>query len=85
MVRVAMLTTTDNPYDPFDSFDDWYAYDVANDHHSSSLLARLAIVSDALSEADYALAVEQAIDEIILEKVNPLHIKVVREQESKYV
>lgn len=35
-----MLTTTDNPYNPFDDFDSWYAYDQAKGHCTCEYLAR---------------------------------------------
>lgn len=60
-----MLTTTDNPFSPFDDWDEWYAYDEAKGYHSSALLARIANTSDELSEPDQALAIEQAINDVI--------------------
>ena len=74
-----MLTTVDNPYDPFDEFDLWFSYDTRKGHHSLPLLARVAIVSDELSDADQAIAIENAIDEIVKENVSGLHRKVSRE------
>lgn len=62
-----MLTTIDNPYDPFDEFDLWLGYDETNGYFSSALLARVALYSDEMSEADQDLAIEQAINEIIKE------------------
>jgi hypothetical protein len=76
---VAMLTTVDNPYNPFDQWDEWYAYDVRSGHNSSSLLARIAAVSDETSEADQNVALVNAIDEIVQENVNGLYKKVERE------
>lgn len=59
-----MLTTTDNPFDPFTDFDEWYAWDERAGYHTCSYLARIARTSDALSDADQDLAIERAIDEI---------------------
>jgi hypothetical protein len=67
-----MLTTIDNPYDPFDEFDLWLGYDESNGYFSSPLLARVAYYSDEMSEADQDLAIDKAIDEII--KEDPLLI-----------
>ena len=71
-----MLTTVDNPYDPFTRFDEWYTYDVQQDYHSCAFLARIVITSDELSEADQALAIEVAIDEIVRENILGLYRKV---------
>ncbi len=61
----SMLTTVDNPYDPFDHYDEWYAYDSRHGHHTPGYLARIAFLSDEISEADQHHALELAIDEII--------------------
>ena len=60
-----MLTTVDNPNNPFTHFDEWYAWDEAAGYHTTGYLARIVITSDELSEADQSLAIEQAIDEIV--------------------
>ncbi len=75
----SMLTTTDNPYDPFDNYDEWWAYDFRVGHHTPGYLARIAVVSDELSEADQSRAIELAIDEIVSENINGLYKKVTRE------
>ncbi len=74
----SMLTTTDNPFDPFDQYDEWYAHDARLGHHTPSFLARVTVLSDETSEADQDLAVEYAIDEIVMENVNGLYKKVTR-------
>lgn len=71
-----MLTTTDNPHNPFTHFDEWYAFDVAAGHHTTSLLGRVVRTSDDLSEADQDAAIESAIDEIVRENVSGLYRKV---------
>jgi len=73
-----MLTTVDNPYDPFDHFDEWDQWDRSNGYFSSAFLARVVIMSDEMSEADQALAIESAIDEIVRENVNGMYRKVTR-------
>lgn len=72
----SMLTTVDNPYDPFTQFDEWYAYDESKGYHTTSLLARITRTSHELSEPDQSLAIEQAIDEIVFENVSGMHRKV---------
>lgn len=67
-----MLTTIDNPFNPFTQFDEWFAFDEQKGYHSCAYLARVANTSLELSDADYALEVEQAIDDII--KYDPLQI-----------
>jgi hypothetical protein len=71
-----MLTTVDNPYDPFTQFDDWYAYDTASGYNSSALLARVVRLSDELSEADQSAAIESAIDEVVQFNASGVHRKV---------
>ena len=75
----SMLTTTDNPYDPFDDYDEWYAYDNSKGYNTPGLLARITITSDELSEPDQYLAIDQAIDEIVLENVSGIFKKVSRD------
>ncbi len=71
-----MLTTVDNPFDPFTQFDEWYSFDVASGYNTSALLARVVVTSDELSEADQSRAIESAIDEIVRENVSGVHRKV---------
>ena len=60
-----MLTTVDNPFDPFTNWDEWYAYDEAKGYCTSGLLARIAKTSNELSEKEQNEDVEEAIDEIL--------------------
>lgn len=75
-----MLTTFDNPFDPFTQWDEWYAWDLNAGYHTPGLLARISKSSDELAEADQHLAVQQAIDEIVRENVSGMHRKVLRGQ-----
>lgn len=71
-----MLTTIDNPYNPFTQFDEWLAFDESKGYHSCAYLARIVITSDELSETDQALSNEEAIDEIVSMNVLGLYKKV---------
>ena len=59
-----MLTTIDNPYDPFTQFDEWLEFDTLKGYNTCSYLARLANTSDALSDELNSRAINDAIDEI---------------------
>ena len=67
-----MLTTIDNPYNPFDEFDQWFMFDNAHGYGSCQYLARIARTSDSLSEKENDEEVERAIDEII--RLDPFNI-----------
>lgn len=65
-----MLTTTDNPFDPFEQFDSWYQFDLDRSRQNGtndccSYLDRIARTSDQLSEEENDKEIERAIDEII--------------------
>lgn len=70
------LTTKDNPYDPFDEFDLWYAFDLTHGYRTLDLLARVVRTSDELSDADQARAAEDGMDEIVFNDVEDLFVKV---------
>lgn len=71
-----MLTTMDNPYDPFTQFDEWLQFDESSGYHTTQYLARITVTADELSEADQDLAIEQAIDEIVSLNINGMYKKV---------
>jgi hypothetical protein len=76
---VSMLTTVDNPFNPFEDFDLWYSYDSRAGYHTLGFLARILIISDELSESDQNSANDRAIDEIIQENVLGLYRRVQKE------
>lgn len=73
-----MLTTVDNPFDPFTRFEEWLAYDTRLGYGTASMLDRVAFVSSDTSETDQKLSVQQAIDEIVSENVSGMWKKVRR-------
>ncbi len=64
-MRECMLTTFDNPYDPFTQFDHWFLFDTEKGYNTCSYLDRVAKVSEEFSDEENNSAIEQAIDEII--------------------
>ena len=71
-----MLTTIDNPYDPFEEFDQWYSYDMDAGYNSCAYLARVSFTSDSLSDKENEQEIERAIDEIIKYDFMNIYIKV---------
>lgn len=73
-----MLTTIDNPFNPFTQFDEWFAFDESKGYHTCGYLARITKASDELSQIDEDLAIESAIDEIIRLNILGIYKKVTR-------
>ena len=71
-----MLSTIDNPYDPFDNFSSWYMYDVESGYNSCSYLARIAKTSDQFTDTENEEEIERAIDEIIQYDFRNIYVKV---------
>ena len=71
-----MLTTIDNPFNPFTHYDEWYSYDVSKGYNTCAYIARVTKYSDELSEEDLALAIDQATNEIVSLNLLGNYIKV---------
>ena len=78
-MRESMITTVDNPFSPFEQPDEWYTWDVSHGYYSRELLARIAHVSDDMSDSDIELITSQAIDDIIRLDLTNRYRKVSRE------
>ena len=76
-----MLTTTDNPYNPFTQFDEWNAFDEAKGYYTCNYLARVANVSESLSAEEYDTEINDAIDEIVKLNILGIYIKVSNSKE----
>ena len=73
-----MLTTIDNPYNPFEQFESWFLFDTEKGYNSSSYLARIAKLTDDMSEVEKDIEIERAIDEILLYDFTNMRKKVRR-------
>lgn len=73
---VHMITTMDNPYNPFTEFKQWLAFDTSHGYNSLGIVARVYRGSDELSDADQHEARELAIEQVVSENVLGLWTKV---------
>lgn len=77
-MKKVMLTTIDNPYNPFDEFNKWFLYDVEKGYNSCGYLARIARTSEQFSDLENDEEIERAIDEIIEHDFMHIYVKLVR-------
>ena len=84
-MKEVMLTTIDNPYDPFTQFDEWFGFDESKGYHTCAYLARIARSSSELSLKDQSIANEQAIDSICSENILGIYRKVVKDESNEDV
>lgn len=82
MVNKVMLTTFDNPYDPFEQFSSWFLFDVEKGYNTCSYLGRIAKFSDEMTTKEEDEEVERAIDEIIKYDFMNIYKKVQKETED---
>lgn len=71
-----MLTTVDNPWSPFDHYDEWLQFDRLNGHDTPGYLARMANVSMDLPEPEMESEIQRAIKEIVTLNPNGLYRRV---------
>ena len=60
-----MLTTFDNPFDPFEQFTSWFLFDIEKGYYTCAYLARIVTIGDDYTEKEVNDAIDQAIDTII--------------------
>jgi hypothetical protein len=79
MMKQFKITTNDNPFDPFEDYDNWFLYDIEKGWYSNSKLNRLANVQDDMTEIEYNVEIERAIDEIVRLDFTDTYKKAVKE------
>ena len=79
MATLCLLTTIDNPYDPFEDFTSWFMFDVEKGYNSCSYLARVANISDEMTQKEIDEETERAIDEIIKYDFRNIYQKITKE------
>ena len=82
MKKSCMLTTFDNPFNPFEQFTSWFLFDTEKGYNSCSYLARIARTSDQFTEEENDKEVERAIDEIIKYDFRNIYKKVTKKEKT---
>lgn len=65
MTKEVRVTTVDNPYDPFNEWDDWLNYDMQQGYRTCERLASITALSEQLTDQENMEAVEDSIDRLI--------------------
>ena len=78
MINEAMLTTVDNPFNYFEQFDSWLMFDLEKGYQCCEKLAKVAKISDDMSQKEIDEEIHRAIDEIITYDFLDLYTKVER-------
>lgn len=73
----AMITTIDNPHDPFKEFDLWFTFDTTEGYNTCAYVGRIANISDQMSDEENNKENERAIDEIIKYDFQNIYKKVI--------
>ena len=85
MSNECMLTTFDNPFDPFEQFTSWFLFDVEKGYNTCSYLARLTEVTDEMTQKEENEEIERAIDKIIMNDFLNIYKKVRRKSNNDTV
>ncbi len=83
MEKDSMLTTYDNPFNPFTEFDRWWKEDLLLGHNCCGLLANESNVSDIASDEVNDKAIIEAMERIV--KREPMIYKIVYQSDFNKV
>ena len=83
MAKDCMLTTFDNPYNPFDDFTLWLMYDKEQGYNTCERLARIAKLTDDMSQDEIDAEIDRAMDEIIFYDFLNIYKKVWQDSEQE--
>lgn len=65
MTKECRLTTTDNPFDPFEQFTSWYLFDMEKGYDCCGRVDRLVNITDEMTDYEIEREVERAIDRLV--------------------
>lgn len=60
-----MLTTIDNPFDPFEQFTSWLLFDIEKGYNTCERLAKFAKFSDDMTQKEIDDEIERAMNQMI--------------------
>lgn len=81
MEEECRLTTIDNPFSPFDEFEDWQTFDeVEKQYYTLNYLATIATMFMNSLDLDKETAFALAKDEIVRLNVLGVHMKITKKQ-----
>lgn len=80
MIDECLLTTLDNPYDPFTQNESWSLFDLQHGYASNQWLAKYTYASQKMEEEDFRQEVSDGIDRFLA--INPfgIHYKLFKKQ-----
>ena len=76
VITKSMLSTKDNPFNPFEDFKNWYDYDSDCKYNSCGIVDIITGDMNGLSPTEQALKTEMAIDSFINSDPLGIYIKV---------
>ena len=85
MENNCMLTTFDNPYNPFVDFSSWYMFDCENNHNTCGRLARLLNIDNEMTEKEVDEERIRAIDFMLKYDFEGIYFKGTEEEIDKWL
>lgn len=76
-----MLTTIDNPFNPFTEYDKWTKFDEIKGYNTASYLARCVDVEENAVQAEISLAIDEATEQILYFNLTGKYCKIKRNGE----
>lgn len=66
------ITTIDNPFNPFEDFASWYDFDMEKGYCSCQRVARLANITDDMTDLEEEAEIERATKRLV--EIDPLDV-----------
>ena len=80
-----LLTTIDNPYNPFVDFSSWYMFDCEKGHNTSARLARIANINCEMTQKEIDEETERAMNLIAKYDLEDKYVLGTEEQINKII